>query len=37
MGDEIRRAGAATAGPYTWAHVLAALELKIRYVDAAMI
>ena len=36
MGDEMRRAGAETAERYTWAHALAALELKLGYVDAVM-
>ena len=37
MGNEMRRAGAETAGRYTWAHALAALERKLSYVDAVMV
>jgi glycosyltransferase involved in cell wall biosynthesis len=34
--DEMRRAGAETAQRYTWSHALAALELKVAYVDAVL-
>lgn len=34
LAERIRHAGAETAGRYTWAHSLAALELKIDYIDA---
>jgi glycosyltransferase involved in cell wall biosynthesis len=37
MGSEMRRAGAETAGRYTWAHALAALERKLGYVDAVTV
>jgi glycosyltransferase involved in cell wall biosynthesis len=36
MAGEMRRAGAETAGRYTWGHALAALERKVAYVDAVM-
>jgi glycosyltransferase involved in cell wall biosynthesis len=36
IAAEMRRAGAETAGRYTWAHALAALERKVAYVDAVM-
>jgi glycosyltransferase involved in cell wall biosynthesis len=34
IADKMRRAGAETAERYSWPHALAALDLKIRYVDA---
>jgi glycosyltransferase involved in cell wall biosynthesis len=37
MGSEIRRAGAQTAERYSWSHALAALDLKLEYVDAVTV
>jgi glycosyltransferase involved in cell wall biosynthesis len=37
MVADMRRAGAETAGRYTWAHALAALERKLTYVDAVTV
>jgi glycosyltransferase involved in cell wall biosynthesis len=34
IAEKMRRAGAETAERYSWPHALAALDLKIRYVDA---
>jgi len=36
IAEEMRHAGAETAERYSWAHALAALDLKIGYVDAVM-
>ena len=33
IGEKMRRAGAETAERYSWPHALAALDLKIRYID----